>query len=118
YHGRRRRRSDIEFQVSTHANSIAVCADFDEAALIFLCLREKEVNVFQNARKPTAHAKISGKRAIGNARVDDSDVGSLSFRSMEKVRPEFSFRQDDELRTQRAQVGLDGETKVEREVED
>ena len=37
---------------------------------------------------------------------------------MEKVRPEFSFRQDDELRTQRAQVGLDGETKVEREVED
>ncbi len=54
-------------------------------------LREEEIDVIECPFQQKAKPLVSGKGAVGDARVDDRNLAPAPFRDVEQIRPELRF---------------------------
>src|SRR5208282_510015 len=111
---RRWRRRHIELQVARHCDLRFGRTNFDEPLPVFAGLGQENIDVperlSEKSRKPEAEPFVPGKRAVGNAAIDYRDASAAARGKPEKIRPEFSFGDDHEFRTQSIEVRPDRES--------
>ena len=61
---------------------------------------------------------VSGKRAVGNTRIHDGDRSSTPFGKTQEIWPEFCLRENYEFGTKRFDIWTNGESKIERKIEE
>src|SRR5438874_1778116 len=111
------RRLDVELQIAAYIYALWGRADRYQAPLILFTLRQKKINIGQHTPQPELPSPVAGKRTVGDARIHHGNAHAAVLRQPQEIRPEFSFRQNHQARLQGSQIGPDGKTKIEREVE-
>jgi hypothetical protein len=81
-------------------------------------LREENIDGPQNSHPEAPEAAIARIRPVGNASVHYSDSGAALVREPQKIGPELSFRNHDQLRPQSSQVRPDGKLEIKRKIKD
>jgi hypothetical protein len=80
-------------------------------------LCQEQVNVLQDLLQGGPEAAVARPGAVGNARIHYSNPGAR-MRRAQKIRPEFSLREDNQPGPQRHEIRSHRESKIQREVED
>src|SRR5262245_51219414 len=107
----------VVLQVPENGDLRAVGADHFDALTIDVRLHSQHGVIVQYVFQPAPDQPIAGKGTVGYASVDHHDLDSTGAAFSQEVRPDFSFRNDDQFRIQPVQYSTDSARKIKREVE-
>src|SRR5271157_5250481 len=98
-------------------NAVSGRSNLHQAARVLLALGKEELYVLQHPPQEFPDSQIAGQRAVGDASIYHRNRCAGESSPAQEVRPEFTFRQDQQLRPQRLQVRAHRERQIERKIE-
>ena len=106
----------IEFDIARDFHLICVDSQTQKSLRVRICLHQGKINIMQNAAHHFSDFEISVCTFFRKSAVDDKNLRVAFFRFADKIKPEFGFHYQNDIRFDFLQSAADGKFPIERKI--